>query len=56
MKAIGINGSPRKGWNTFLLVQEALKGAASRGAETVLVNLYDLAFSGCLSCFECKRK
>jgi multimeric flavodoxin WrbA len=56
MKAIGINGSPRKGWNTFLLVQEALKGAASRGAETGLVNLYDLDFSGCLSCFECKRK
>jgi multimeric flavodoxin WrbA len=56
MKAIGINGSPRKGWNTFLLVQEALKGAASRGAETELVNLYDLDFSGCLSCFECKRK
>jgi multimeric flavodoxin WrbA len=56
MKAIGINGSPRKGWNTFLLVQEALKGAASRGAETRLVNLYDLDFSGCLSCFECKRK
>jgi multimeric flavodoxin WrbA len=55
-KAIGINGSPRKGWNTFLLVQEALKGAASRGAETGLVNLYDLGFSGCLSCFECKRK
>jgi multimeric flavodoxin WrbA len=56
MRAIGINGSPRKGWNTFLLVQEALKGAASKGAETELVNLYDLDFSGCLSCFECKRK
>jgi multimeric flavodoxin WrbA len=56
MKAIGINGSPRKGWNTFLMVQEALKGAASRGAETELVNLYDLDFSGCLSCLECKRK
>ncbi|MDR0450696.1 MAG: flavodoxin family protein [Treponema sp.] len=56
MKAIGVNGSPRKGWNTFLLVQEALKGAASRGAETELVNLYELGFSGCLSCFECKRK
>jgi multimeric flavodoxin WrbA len=56
MKAVGINGSPRKGWNTFLLVEEALKGAASRGAETEFVNLYDLDFSGCLSCLECKRK
>jgi multimeric flavodoxin WrbA len=56
MKIIGINGSPRKGWNTHLLVEEALKGAASKGAETELVNLYDMRFRGCISCFECKRK
>jgi multimeric flavodoxin WrbA len=55
MKIIGINGSPRKGWNTHILVEEALKGAASRGAETELVNLYDLQIKGCVSCFECKR-
>ncbi|MDR3172103.1 MAG: flavodoxin family protein [Treponema sp.] len=52
---IGINGSPRKGWNTYLLVEEALKGAASNGAATELINLYDLDFKGCVSCFECKR-
>jgi multimeric flavodoxin WrbA len=56
MKIIGINGSPRKDWNTFLLVEEALKGAASKGAETELINLYDMRFRGCISCFECKRK
>ncbi|MDR2785816.1 MAG: flavodoxin family protein [Treponema sp.] len=56
MKVIGINGSPRKGWNTHTLTGEALKGAASRGAETELINLYDLNFKGCISCFECKRK
>jgi multimeric flavodoxin WrbA len=56
MKIIGINGSPRKGWNTHLLVEEALKGAASKGAETELVHLYDLRFRGCVSCFACKRK
>jgi multimeric flavodoxin WrbA len=55
MKIIGINGSPRKGWNTDLLVQEALKGAASKGAQTDLIHLYDLNFKGCISCFECKR-
>jgi multimeric flavodoxin WrbA len=54
MTVIGINGSPRKGWNTSLMVQEALKGAASNGAETELVNLYDLDFKGCVSCFGCK--
>lgn len=56
MKVIGINGSPRKGWNTHILIEETLKGAASRGAETELINLYDLNFRGCISCFECKRK
>ncbi|GHU79027.1 flavodoxin [Clostridia bacterium] len=53
---IGINGSPRKGWNTHILVEKALEGAKSEGAEVELVNLYDLSFKGCVSCFECKRK
>jgi multimeric flavodoxin WrbA len=56
MVVIGVNGSPRKGWNTHILVEEALKGASSKGAETELVNLYDLQFKGCISCFECKRQ
>ena len=55
MKAIAINGSPRKGWNTDLLLQQALKGAADAGAETELIHLSDLKFSGCQSCFACKR-
>jgi multimeric flavodoxin WrbA len=56
MTVIGLNGSPRKGWNTHILVEEALKGAAAQGAETELINLYDLSFKGCVSCFECKRR
>ena len=55
MKAIAINGSPRKGWNTDLLLQSALKGAQDAGAETELIQLSDLTFSGCRSCFACKR-
>jgi multimeric flavodoxin WrbA len=56
MAVIGINGSPRKTWNTATLVSEALKGAASQGAETELINLYDIDFKGCTSCFACKLK
>ena len=56
MNIIGINGSPRKGWNTDLLVQEALKGAKSKGAEIELYHLYDMRFRGCISCFGCKKK
>ena len=55
MKVLGINGSPRKKWNTGTLVSKALEGAAAAGAETELIHLYDLDFKGCISCFSCKR-
>jgi multimeric flavodoxin WrbA len=56
LKILAINGSPRRKWNTATLLENALEGAASRGAETKLVHLYDLDFKGCLSCFACKEK
>ena len=54
MKVIAINGSPRKNWNTDTLLKKALDGAASAGAETEMVYLYDLKFRGCVSCLACK--
>ena len=56
MKVIAINGSPRKKWNTATLLDKALGGAASLGAETELIHLYDLNYKGCISCFACKLK
>ncbi|MEN2995445.1 MAG: flavodoxin family protein [Acetomicrobium sp.] len=56
MKLIAVNGSPRKKWNTATLLEHALKGAESAGAETKLVHLYDLDYKGCISCFACKLK
>ena len=56
MKVLAINGSPRKKWNTATLLNKALEGASSNGAETDLINLYDLNFVGCTSCFACKLK
>ena len=56
MKVMAFNGSPRKKkWNTVTLLENALKGAASAGAETELIQLYDLNYSGCISCFACKK-
>ncbi|GAB7080150.1 flavodoxin family protein [Megalodesulfovibrio paquesii] len=55
MKAIAINGSPRKTWNTATLLQHALDGAREAGAQTELIHLYDLQYSGCTSCFACKK-
>ena len=55
MHVIAVNGSPRKKWNTATLLEHALEGAASQGAKTRLAHLYDLDYTGCVSCFSCKR-
>jgi len=54
MKVLAFNGSARKKWNTATLLQHALNGAASKGAKTELIHLYDLEYKGCISCFACK--
>jgi multimeric flavodoxin WrbA len=56
MKIMAVNGSPRKTWNTATLLIKALEGAASQGADTELIHLYDLQFTGCTSCFACKTR
>jgi multimeric flavodoxin WrbA len=54
MNLFAINGSPRKSWNTATLLEHCMRGAESKGANTHLYHLYDLAFKGCQSCFACK--
>ena len=54
-KIFAVNGSPRKSGNTAQLLQKTLEGAASAGAEVKLIQLADLDFSGCRSCFACKK-
>lgn len=54
-KVIIINASPRKNFNTAQLLQEAKKGAEFAGASVEYINLVDLKFKGCLSCFACKK-
>ncbi len=56
MKAVIVNGSPRKNWNTAQLLKEAQKGAESAGYETEYIDLYDLQYHGCRSCLVCKRR
>lgn len=55
-KILFLNASPRKKWNAAMLLDEAARGAESAGAQTRLINLYDLDFKGCVSCFACKRR
>ncbi|HUW81905.1 MAG TPA: flavodoxin family protein [Phycisphaerae bacterium] len=53
VKAIGIAGSPRRAGNSTTLLEAALAGAASAGAETDIVYLNDLVFKGCQGCQPC---
>ncbi|MBP3654836.1 MAG: flavodoxin family protein [Oscillospiraceae bacterium] len=55
MKIIGINGSPRKNGNSAAMLEAALAGAREQRAETERIDLFDLDYSGCHSCFACKR-
>ncbi|MBQ1333280.1 MAG: flavodoxin family protein [Lachnospiraceae bacterium] len=56
-KIIAVNAGPRKGWNTDILISEAVKGAEEAGAEVERFDLFRLEkFTGCISCFGCKRE
>jgi multimeric flavodoxin WrbA len=54
---VAINASPRRNWNTDSLINKAIEGAKSEGAEVVKFDLFRLEkFTGCMSCFKCKKK
>lgn len=55
VKVLGIFGSPRKGGNTELLLEEALKGAAQEGAQVERIHLGDLHVLPCKECHGCDR-
>lgn len=50
MYVLGINGSPRIGGNTDILLDEVLAGAKSKGARTAKILLCRLKYSPCLEC------
>ena len=50
MNVLGINGSPRIGGNTDILLERALEGARDMGARTEKVILNTLEFSPCQEC------
>lgn len=55
MKVLGIYGSPRKGGNSDQLLDRALEGARSAGAETSSVYARRLKMSGCIECGGCDK-
>ncbi|MGE4264370.1 MAG: flavodoxin family protein [Desulfovibrio sp.] len=53
MKAIAINGSPRKGGNTEVLLKAALEPLAQAGWDTELVRIGGKDIHGCRACGKC---
>ncbi len=56
MYAIAINGSPRKGGNTELLLKEVLAELNDSGWETDLEKVGGTTIRGCLACGKCFKK
>jgi multimeric flavodoxin WrbA len=53
MYAIAVNGSPRAGGNTEILLKETLSQLEEGGWETELAKVGGTAIRGCLACYKC---
>lgn len=52
MRILGVSGSPRRGGNSDLILDNILKGT---GADSEIIYLSDIDFSACVGCEQCRR-
>ncbi len=55
MLILGLAGSPRRGGNSEILLDEAMWGAKEAGAETEKIVLSSLCVQPCISCGACEK-
>lgn len=55
MHILGISGSPRRGGNTEILLDEALNGAREADSETEKIVLSELRYLSCFACGACEK-
>jgi len=55
LKVIGINGSPRKGGNTEILIRKALGIMQSQGIDTEIIGLGEKKVEPCDACKFCRK-
>jgi multimeric flavodoxin WrbA len=53
MQILGISGSPRRGGNTEIIINEALSAAVSEGAKVTFICLSDYQLAPCTACGTC---
>jgi multimeric flavodoxin WrbA len=56
MKAVAINGSPRPGGNTEIMLKKVLEPLEASGWETEILRIGGKAVRGCLACMKCVEK
>jgi multimeric flavodoxin WrbA len=56
MKAVAFNGSPRKGGNTEILLNEVLKVLEAKGIKTELIQVGGKDVKGCVACMKCRKE
>src|SRR5664279_298335 len=56
MKVVAINGSPRKGGNTEILLKKALAPLAAAGWQTEFIQIGGARIRGCQACYQCFEK
>ena len=53
MKIVVLNGSPRKGGNTEIMINAFSKGAESKGHQVVTLSVGTMKVRGCMACEYC---
>lgn len=56
MKAIAVNGSPRRNGNTFFLLSIVLKELEARGVEVEMIQAGGRNLHGCTGCDQCRKQ
>lgn len=55
MKAVAVNGSPRKNGNTVIMLNTVLAELNKRGIETELIQAGGRGIHGCIACEKCQK-
>ena len=56
MRALAINGSPRRGGNTEILLKKALEPLVAAGWDTEYLRIGGKPLHGCMACMKCVEK
>lgn len=54
-QVLAISGSPRKGGNTDIIVNQIITGLCTENINGYSVNLSNIDFSGCVGCEKCRK-